>query len=829
MEKANIDLDRSGLSQSEAVIRLATYGPNRLAAPKLRSVFAIVFGTLKEPMFLFMLSAAVLYVIVGDLAEGAFLVVAAGASMGLVVFQDARSENALNALRVLVAPQAHVIRDGVTQSISADQLVPGDVIVPVAGERFPADAQLISDGLLTVDESALTGESVPVTKQSGAIVALFAGTMVISGEGLARVTETGSRTRIGAIGVDLKGEIERTPLQETTGRLVVWLSGAAFVVCIAIVVVYGLIRGDWVAGALAGLTAAIALLPEEFPLVLAVFLAMGSQRLARRNVLVRSAAVVETLGAITLLCVDKTGTLTQNQMKVEQVLAFQGQAKGDLIQAGVLASAVHAIDPMDKALHAEGEANSAMPATGPTISLPISVQRLAVIQAWPMAKAMTWAAKGAPEAIIQLCKLTSQQSDEINAQLQKMAASGMRVLAVAQANGVAPDKTDVAAVPFQFLGLIGFVDPLRDDVPDALAQARLAGIDVAMITGDYPQTALAIAGQAGLHTKAGVLTGEEIEGLSAQALQARIGDVRIFARVSPNAKLKLIEAFQAIGHIVAMTGDGINDAPALERAHVGIAMGKRGTDVAREAADLVLLDDSFASIINGVKLGRRIFANLRKALSYVLAIHVPIAGLALLPIVLGLPPLLYPMHIVMLELIIDPVSSLVFEAEPSEASAMLRPPRPIKEPLFGWRQVTVAAIQGLVLLAGVMGIYTWSLNAGTGEPIARGMGFVTLVVGNLVLALVDGIETSVSLFDVRHRLIWIVAALVGSALSAILYLPWLAAIFRVAPLSLEQGSVAISLAIVVGGWFGVVRLFAKRFQRASVFGTTKAQFQRMSD
>jgi P-type Ca2+ transporter type 2C len=401
-----------------------------------------------------------------------------------------------------------------------------------------------------------------------------------------------------------------------------------------------------------------------------------------------------------------------------------------------------------------------------------------------------------------------------------MAARGMRVLAVAQANDVEPDNNDVASVPFQFLGLIGFVDPLRDDVPEALAQARLAGIDVAMITGDYPQTALAIAEQAGLHVKAGVLTGEEIEGLSAQALQARIGDVRVFARISPNAKLKLIEAFQAIGHIVAMTGDGINDAPALERAHVGIAMGKRGTDVAREAADLVLLDDSFASIINGVKLGRRIFANLRKALSYVLAIHVPIAGLALLPIVLGLPPLLYPMHIVMLELIIDPVSSLVFEAEPSETSAMLRPPRPINEPLFGWHQMTIAAIQGFVLLAGVMGIYIWSLSTGASEPIARGLGFVTLVVGNLALALVDGIETSVSLFDVRHRLIWIVAALVGGTLTAILYVPWLAAIFQVAPLSWEQGSVAIGLAIVVGGWFGVARVMARYLLGARISSAT---------
>ena len=806
MENKNLEQNQTGLSQTEAQSRLTRYGENRIAAPKLRSVFAIVLGTLMEPMFLFMLSAAVLYVLVGDLAEGAFLVVAACASMGLVVFQDARSENALNALRELAGPQANVIRDGVVTAISADQLVPGDIVLPSAGERFPADADLISDGLLTVDESVLTGESVPVTKQIGAEVALFAGTMIISGEGLARITETGSKTRLGTIGKDLTGSIERTPLQETTGRLVVWLSLAALVVCVVIVAAYGLIRGDWVAGGLAGLTAAIALLPEEFPLVLAVFLAIGSQRLAKQNVLVRRAAVVETLGAITLLCVDKTGTLTENRMKVGEVWATNNQTEAGILDAGVLASAVHPIDPMDKALHGARTLKTVISPSGPTISIPLSAGRLAVIQAWPQEDAMIWAAKGAPEAVIELCKLPAKEVADIHVQLKNMAARGMRVLAVASASHVEAQKVDVARIPFQFLGLVGFVDPLRSDVPEALAQARLAGIEIVMITGDFSETARAIAQQAGLNIDAGVLTGAEIETLAPEALAAKIGQVRVFARVSPNAKLKLILAFQALGHVVAMTGDGINDAPALERAHVGIAMGKRGTDVAREAADLVLLDDSFASIIKGVRLGRRIFANLRKALGFVLAIHVPIAGLALLPIILGLPPLLYPMHIVMLELIIDPVSSLVFEAEPSEASAMQRPPRPLKEPLFGLRQMVVAGLQGLVLLAGVLGIYMWSLNEGAGENTARAMGFVTLVTGNLVLALVDGIEPSVSLFDVRHRLIWIVAVVVGGALAALLYLPWLAAIFRVDALSAPQFGLAFGVAIVAGGWYSIVRM-----------------------
>jgi Ca2+-transporting ATPase len=595
---------------------------------------------------------------------------------------------------------------------------------------------------------------------------------------------------------------------------VVWLSLAAGVICIIIVIAYGLVRGDWVGGGLAGLTAAIALLPEEFPLILAVFLAMGSRRLAQHHVLVRRAAVVETLGAITLLCVDKTGTLTMNEMRVAEIWSADQAEDQAVLDVGVHASALHPIDPMDKALHAAWADHAPTTPSSDHGSFlqafPMTAQRLAIIQNWQSNEGVYWAAKGAPEAILALCHMSPEAHKEIETELAAMADRGMRVLAFAQAKAVQSDVKDPADVPFQFVGLIGFLDPLREQVPAALAEAREAGIDVAMITGDYAQTALAIAKQAGLETKAGVLTGGEIEALSPEALNERLKTVRVFARISPETKLKLVRAFQGLGQVVAMTGDGINDAPALEAAHVGIAMGKRGTDVAREAADLVLLDDSFTAILSGVRLGRRIFANLRKALGYVLAIHVPIAGLALLPILMGLPPLLYPMHIVVLELIIDPVSALVFEAEPSEAAAMRRPPRALKEPLFGASQMAMAAVQGCVLLGGVMGIYIWALNTGLDEATARSLGYVTLIVANLVMALVDGIESSVSLFDPRHHLLWIVAFLVGGALAGILYIPWLTAIFKMAPLSLTDLGTALITAIVCGGWYGLVRIARRK-------------------
>ena len=823
----------TGLSVAQAETLLRTHGPNTLRTVKSRSFLKIALGTLREPMFIFLLAAASLYLVVGDLGEGLFLLGGAAVSVGLVVFQDARSERALAALRELAEPFADVVRDGSQQRVPARDLVPGDIIVVMEGERISADAVFRKGDVLTVDESALTGESVPVIKQPGPWHAndadndhadnenaLFAGTMLLAGQGLAQVTHTGPRTRIGAIGSALSGEMERTPLQETTGRLVLLLSLIAIVFCLLVAAAYGFVRGDWVAGGLAGLTIAIALLPEEFPMVLAVFLAIGSWRLARHQVLVRRAAVVETLGTVTMLCVDKTGTLTENRMKVgalwangEQLGTDMDSAAGEVARVALLASAMHPVDPMDRAVYEAlaDRAASTLASSGsePVSTFPLTPDRLAVIQVWQAEAGAIWAAKGAPEAILRLCRTTPGEKLIVDTALAGMAASGLRVLGVARADDAAKAITEPKDVPFEFVGLIGFLDPLRSDVPAALAEARAAGIDVSMITGDYPATALEIARQAGLDVAGGVLTGTDIATLNPAELSNRLATVRIFARVKPQQKLALVEAFKARGEVVAMTGDGINDAPALERAHIGIAMGKRGTDVAREAADLVLLDDSFPAIVGGVRLGRRIFSNLRKALTYVMAIHVPIAGVALLPILFGMPPLLYPMHVVMLELIIDPVCSLVFESEPSDRSAMLRPPRSIKEPLFGRPQIILAAVQGAVLLAAVLGIYVWSLSIELSENQARAAGFTVLVLGNLVLALADASGSETRLFDSRHNIFWGVSAVAALVLLGTMTVPFLSDIFRVEAPNGAVIALSVFVAIIAGGWYGV----AKRWTR----------------
>jgi len=584
--------------------------------------------------------------------------------------------------------------------------------------------------------------------------------------------------------------------------------------CALVALAYGLLRDDWVGGALAGLTVAISLVPEEFPLVLAVFFAIGAWRLATHNVLTRRSSVIETLGGATVLCVDKTGTLTENRMAIARLWTREGDVAvadgADLapsartaLRIAALASAARPVDPMDKAVRAMSLAVlvDEPPLSGaPEQVWPLRPELLAVVQVWRTAgEERIAAAKGAPEAIFRLCRLDSAEAARLHDVIEGYATQGLRVLGVASARHDGPLDAEPRTVPFEFVGLVGFIDPLRADVPDALEEARRAGIDVIMITGDHPATALAIARTAGLDVSAGALLGAEVAAMPIEELRARLKTVRVFARIVPEQKLRIVEALKADGEIVAMTGDGVNDAPALQAAHIGVAMGKRGTDVAREAADLVLLDDSFASIVGGVRLGRRIFANLRRALIYITAIHVPIAGLALLPILLGLPPILFPMHVVLLELIIDPTCSLVFESEPSEAEAMRQPPRPATEPLFGPAHLGIAASQGMGVLVGVLGLYWWSLTmGGVPEPMARGAALVALIVANLVLALADAAVPG-RLLTARRPTYWFIVGVVALVLALVLGVPAVGSIFKIAMPDAGLLGLAVGIGVVAGG------------------------------
>lgn len=831
-----------GLSEVEAARRRSTLGPNELSRGDGRSLRRIVRETLREPMFLLLVGAALLYLALGDLAEGLFLMAGASASIGLVILQEARSERALAALRELAQPQARVIRDGVERQISAHDLVPGDTLLLGEGERLPADGILGAGDVLSVDESVLTGESAPVAKypaegptadeatpgaEGGPFV--FAGSMVVRGQGLVRVTQTGARSALGRIGKSL-GAIshEPAPLQRTAGRLVSLLGFVALGFCGLVVLAYGLLRDQWVEGALAGITVAIALIPEEYPMVLAVFLALGSWRLARHQVLARRSAVIETLGGASALCVDKTGTLTENSMRVARTWANgvdctvdgavgPGDGAAELLDLARLACAVRPVDPMDKAIWAltsGGSADARATEAGPERAWPLRPELMAVVQLWRLEDGSRLAAaKGAPEAIFRLCRLGPGEVDALHAIIAQFADQGLRVLGVASLRPLEDFGDEPLDQVFEFAGLLGFMDPLRADVPDALRDAARAGIKVIMITGDHPATALAIARAAGIDTGAGVVTGAELDRMGEDTLRERLACARVFARIAPQQKLRLVEALRANGEVVAMTGDGVNDAPALSAAHIGIAMGQRGTDVAREAADLVLLDDSFASIVGGVRLGRRIFTNLRRALTYITAIHAPIAGLAIAPILWGLPPLLLPMHVVLLELAIDPTCSLVFEAEPSEKAAMEKPPRRPDEPLFGPRHVLLALLQGGSILVAVFGLYLWALDQAPVEQ-ARGAAFVALVTSNLILAITDA-ASSHRLFGPEHRIFWAIAGAVSLALGLILAVPGWAALFAVAPPPASLLIFALATALVCAGWTGLLRLGARRpVQRA---------------
>ena len=821
-----------GLSAEEARERLRRHGPNDIQASERRGWWGTLRGVASEPMFVLLVGAAAVYLVIGDLGEGLLLAAFALVTVGLVILQERRSEHALDALRDLAAPQVRVIRDGRVERIAARELVPGDLFMVGEGERVAADAVLRQGTQVAADESLLTGESEPVRKvpDGQAQLAaqptpggqdapfLYAATLTVSGHGIAEVLSTGHATRAGGIGLSLASIVAApTPLQAHLRWLVARLGVGAIALALVLVLGYGLVRGDWLEAVLAGIATAMSMLPEEFPMALSVFLALGAWRLARVKVLARQPAVIEALGGASMLCVDKTGTLTENRMRLRRLITAEGdvdlsgpatlrEAAAQLLRHGALASRRASVDPMDGAVVAQADALLPSRPAGELLrEYPLQPGLLAMAHAWRREDGGTLvAAKGAPEAIVSLCRLDAQAADAVMARVGELAAQGLRLLAVARAmpdDGQAPE-----ALPdgrFVWLGLLAFEDPLRETVPDAVAQARAAGISVAMITGDHAATALAIARQAGLDTAAGALTGEQIAQLDDAALREALRRVRVFARVQPEQKLRLVQALQANGEVVAMTGDGVNDAPALKAAHIGIAMGVRGTDVAREAAGLVLLDEDFSRIVAGVRLGRRIYDNLRRVMTYIAAIHVPIAGLALLPVLFGLPPLMLPAHVVLTEMIIDPVCSLAFEGAPERPGLMQRPPRRGDESLLGWPMFRRALVQGLLLLAACLVVYAHALP-GSGTESARGQALVALTVGNLGLVWLNASQGAGwrAVFQSGYTAFWVIAALAAAALTAMFTVPAVSALLRVAAPTAAQLGGAIGLAaaaVLLGG------------------------------
>ena len=829
----------AGLSSAEAARRLAQFGPNELPRGPRRGFARILAGVLREPMFLLLMLAAVIYLGVGGIGEGLLMVAFAGLSILLVVVQEKRSENAIAALRALATPSARVLRDGHEQRIAAREVVPGDLLLVADGERIAADAMLCRAAGISVDESLLTGESVPVPKcvlapqqRAGASAEeleagrIHASTLVTAGRGVAEVICTGAHTEAGRIGASLASiEVEPTLLQRSFGRLVRLFAVLAGVASVLVVLLYGMVRGDWLQGTLAGIALGMSALPEEFPMVLAVFVALGAHRLARLHVLVRRTAVIEVLGACSTLCVDKTGTLTENRMRVCSLHDLHDALDVDesaaplparfaaVARAAALASAHTANDPMDAAVHRLADA--ALPAgtlpdaaAQPLREYGITQERPAIVRIWRGSdNALLAVAKGAPETIADLCHVDAAARARLLQVVEQYATRGMRVLAVACSAPAQALPHDPDGLGLLLSGLIAFADPLRASARGAVAAARAAGVSVVMVTGDYPATAMAIAREAGIDCSAPPVSGAQIAQADDAALRGLVRTTHVFARIRPDQKLRLVRAFKDNGEVVAMTGDGVNDAPALKAAHSGLAMGGRGTDVAREAASIVLLRDDLNNLVSGIEMGRRIFDNLRKASIYITAIHVPIAGLTLLPLLFGLPPLLLPLHVVLIEMVIDPVCAVAFENEPVEADTMQQPPRHPDELLLGWRQLVIGALQGCLLLGASLGIYAVALAQDLPTATARTLAFIAFTAGNLALVRVVATRraTLPRLFAPDHGAYWLVAAVALLVTLACIALPALQHLFQFSVPAPRQAL----LAVVIGLAAALVFDFAK--------------------
>lgn len=786
-------------------------------------------------MFLMLVTCGALYFILGDKNEGIMLLSSVFIIIGITFYQERKTERALEALRDLSSPRALVIRDGVQTRVAGREVVTDDIFVVSEGDRIPADGIVLSVANISVDESLLTGESIPVQKTAwngissqqraggGGTSSVFSGTLVVQGKAICRAVATGQRTEMGKIGKTLERiQHEQTLLQKEVVPIVRTFAIAGSGLSLLVFFLYSIHSGNWLEGLLAGISLEISMLPEEFPVVLTIFLALGAWRISRKGVLTRRVAAVEMLGAATVLCTDKTGTVTLNQMTVRELVVdsahfvVEDQRQQQLpeqfhriLEYGILASHRDPFDPMEKAFVRLGDrflAGTEHLHDEWTLvrEYPLSPDLLAMSEVWeaPDHSAYVIASKGAPEAIIDLCHLDEQAAEAIMAEVLRLARKGMRVLAVASSRFTHASLPNIQHdFTFEFLGLLGLEDPVRPTVPDSVQECYDAGIRVVMITGDYSETAIAVAGMAGIRDAQSILTGQELDELTEDALRERIRTVNVFARIAPEQKLRIVEALKANGEIVAMTGDGVNDAPALKAAHIGISMGQRGSDVAREASDLVLLEDDFSSIVSAIRMGRRIVDNLQKAMSYIAAIHVPIAGLALVPVLLKMPLVLYPVHIMFLELIIDPACSIIFEVESEERDIMNRPPRSAKSPLFGTGRLLISLMQGASVLCVLIILYGVSLGAGKTVEQARTLTFVTFIIANIGLILTNRTwsRTMIENFGSFNRAaVWIIGGAL-SFLALAIYTPFLRSVFQFAPLSV--GEIVIC---TLTGFFGIL-------------------------
>lgn len=824
-----------GLTSKEVEVLRRKHGYNELVKTEKPNALKKFLEVFKEPMFLLLLGTAALYFILGEPKEAAIMLIFVAFVASITFIQEWKTERTVDALRDLTSPHVNVLRDGEKKLIKSTELVPGDIIFLSEGERIPADCEVLEASNFSVDESILTGESEAVFKVTNdqceenndywKKYMLYAGTLSIFGKCTAEVSSIGFETEYGKIGKAIsEAEEEITPLQKKTRGLVKNLAIAGLILCILVIVFSYMYSGNLIESILSGITLAMAMIPEEFPVVLTVFLSLGAFRLAKKNTLMRRIAAVETLGSATVLCVDKTGTITKNIMEVKYVFVDGKLIHVDKLSSKefkelmILSCEKDPYDPMEKAIvNAGGKGIDIEELYDLDVleKIPFDSQTKRMANIFSKDEKIYVALKGAPATVLPLCKLTEEEEKSILKAMDDMANKGLRVLAFCDcySNEL---KANIEDYNFTFRGLVGLQDPPKEGVKEAIEVCKKAGIRVVMITGDYSKTAGAIGKEIGLKFNDTTITGEEIDAMSQDELCERVNHCDIFSRVIPEHKMKIVKALKKNNEIVAMTGDGVNDAPALKSADIGIAMGKRGTEVAKEASHMILMDDNFTTIVESVKDGRRIFDNIRKAMVYILIIHIPIAAIALFSPIFNLPQILLPVHIVLLELIIDPTCSIIFEGEEGEPYIMEQPPRSPEEPLLTWKMTIKVILQGAIMFLGAFLPFHYLVDAGYNVDFARSFSLMTLVVSNVILVLVNRSNTKylVSIFrEGRSKSSLIINGVALLMVFSIVYIKPLNSIFKTVSLDGKMLSLSILLAVISAAWWEIVKLFKNRIGR----------------
>lgn len=824
-----------GLSSQEVIKQRELFGKNELLIQKRESFIKKVFHIITEPMFLLLIVAASIYFILGEARDGSIMLVFVFVIIMIEIYQEWKSDKTLNALRDLAAPKIDVIRDGIRETIFSVDLVISDIMVIEEGDKIPADAKIITTSDLMVDESSLTGESESVYKSIEIEENddywkknyVYAGTIVVQGSAIVLVDKIGFESEYGKIGLNIvEAKQEITPLKKQTNTIV----KIAFIIAVifftlTFIITFINLNGyafneRIIKSSLSAITIAMALIPEEFPVVLAVFLSMGAWRLAQKNALVKNLGAVETLGATSVLCVDKTGTITMNKMSVVQIYSFSDNMD-DLVETMGLACETNAYDPMEQAMLSYSEVYGISKNhlfSGKFIDeYPFTNENKMMAHIWHHDDEIIIAAKGSPEMIMSVCCLNENEIIIIEEKINEYSRKGLRVIAVAKTilNNENEMPSSILNTNLDFLGLIGLEDPPRENIKDDIKSCTNAGIRVVMITGDHPTTASAIAEKIAMPNYDKIITGKQIDNMSDLEFNEAIKDLSVFSRVLPEHKMKIVKAFKENNHIVAMSGDGVNDAPALKNADIGVAMGKHSSQVSREAADLVLLDDNFSTIVESIKDGRRIYDNIRKAVGYIFAIHIPIAFAALLAPLLGITSsflLLLPLHVVLLELVIDPTCSIVLERQPAESDIMKRMPRNPNEKMLNKDVLLKSFIQGIVIFIASFASYYYVLNTSQDVMLARTMGIATIILANLFLVLVntsdhDSIFVSLKRLS-KDKFMWLVPLVTFMMLLLVIYTP-LNDIFGFRALSFMELIIIISLAAVSVLWYEIVKMYKR--------------------